>query len=98
MVVEVEDGFLVVETSRRLNLESLCDPAGSLDRFTRARARLRSRTTIYLPVAEYYSGTYLSPPKKRRDNVILRVNATGRVDEREQVPGRPIARSDNAGQ
>jgi len=37
MLVVVEDGFLVrVKPSRRLNLESLCDPAGSLDRFTRA--------------------------------------------------------------
>jgi len=78
VVVEVEDGFLVGEPSRRLNLESLCDPAGSLDRFTRASTYpyddLSTCTRVLL-------GMYLSPPKKRGDNVILRVNASGRVDE-----------------
>lgn len=78
VVVEVEDGFLVGEPSRRLNLESLCDPAGSLDRFTRASTYpyddLSTCTRVLL-------GTYLSPPKKPGDNVILRVNASGRVDE-----------------
>lgn len=78
MVVEVEDGFLVWEPSGRLNLESLCDPAGSLDRFTRASTYPYDDLSTCIRVL---LGMYLSPPKKRGDNVILRVNAPGRVDE-----------------
>lgn len=47
VVVEVEDGFLVGEPSRRLNLESLCDPAGSLDRFTRVYVPVRRSIYLY---------------------------------------------------
>lgn len=58
MVVGLEDGFLVRWRAdpSRLNLHSLCDPAGSLDRFTRVSSsslslstrRVVRRRSIYL--------------------------------------------------
>lgn len=64
VVVDVEDGFPVGESSRRLNLEGLCDPASFLDRFTRTSTY--PYDDLSTCILEYYSGRIFRPSQKTR--------------------------------